>query len=275
MLSWGLLLDDYEIKTRFFDEIKGHWVFNINAFVEYVGDKNFLANSYTRFRNRIGLTIDDKSLRERGEVSLVWPYKDCVLEGGQTKEEEKRSEIFFNEALAQDEIDCLFDPKALTNWKRCSVDGEHDAVEIRRDDKGTIRENLIVKGNNLVALHTLKAQFRSQVKLIYIDPPYNTGSDSFGYNDSFNRSSWLTFMRNRLEVARELLRDDGVIFVQCDNNEQAYLKVLMDEVFGSENFIEVITVVNNPSGRDYGGVANMHEFINVFSKSNSYKNISN
>ncbi len=267
----GLLLDDREIKTRFFEEIKGHWVFNINAFVEYVGDKNFLANSYTRFRNRIGLTIDDKSLRERGEVSLVWPYKDCVLEGGQTKEEEKRSEIFFNEALAQDEIDCLFDPKALTNWKRYSVDGEHDAAEIRRDEKGTIRENLVVKGNNLIALHTLKAQFRSQVKLIYIDPPYNTGSDSFGYNDSFNRSSWLTFMRNRLEVARGLLRDDGVIFVQCDNNEQAYLKVLMDEVFGSENFIEVITVVNNPSGRDYGGVANMHEFINVFSKSNSYK----
>ncbi|PIU61794.1 MAG: hypothetical protein COS85_20305 [Armatimonadetes bacterium CG07_land_8_20_14_0_80_59_28] len=85
-----LLLSDPKIKEKFFDEIEGHWVFNHNTFIEYVSDKNFLANSYTRFRNRIGLTIDGKFLRERGEVSLVWPYKDCVLEGGQTKDEEKR-----------------------------------------------------------------------------------------------------------------------------------------------------------------------------------------
>ena len=87
----------------------------------------------------------------------------------------------------------------------------------------------------MLALHTLKTQFRGQVKLIYIDPPYNTGSDSFGYNDNFNHSTWLTFMKNRLEVAKTLLAENGVIFVQCDDNEQAYLKVLMDEVFGSEN----------------------------------------
>ncbi|PJB72214.1 MAG: DNA methylase, partial [Armatimonadetes bacterium CG_4_9_14_3_um_filter_58_7] len=74
-----LLLSDPKIKEKFFDEIEGHWVFNHNTFIEYVSDKNFLANSYTRFRNRIGLTIDGKFLRERGEVSLVWPYKDCVL----------------------------------------------------------------------------------------------------------------------------------------------------------------------------------------------------
>ena len=266
-----LLLGDADIKAKFFDEIEGHWIFNTNTFIEYVSDKGFLANSYTRFRNKIGLNIEDKFLPERGEVSLVWPYKDCVLEGGQTKEEEKRKEIFFNEILAHDEIDRLFDLKVLTGWKRHTVDGEGEVTEIKRDDNGVIRENLLIKGNNLLALHTLKTQFRGKVKLIYIDPPYNTGGDSFGYNDSFNHSAWLTFMKNRLEVGRELLRDDGVIFVQCDNNEQAYLKVLMDEVLGSENFIEVITVVNNPRGRDYGGVANMHEFINVFSKSNSYK----
>lgn len=109
-----LLLSQPDIKAKFFEEIEGHWIFNINTFIEYVSDKNFLANSYTRFRNKIGLTIDDKFLRERGEVSLVWPYKDCVLEGGQTKEEEKRKEIFFNEILAHDEIDRLFDPKVLT-----------------------------------------------------------------------------------------------------------------------------------------------------------------
>ena len=116
------------------------------------------------------------------------------------------------------------------------------------------RPNLLIKGNNLIALHTLKEYFRhapqqDKVKLIYIDPPYNTGNDSFNYNDRFNHSTWLTFMKNRLEIARELLRDDGVIFVQCDDNEQAYLKVLMDEIFGRENFVNSISVRSStPSG---------------------------
>ena len=235
-----LLLTDNEIKAKFFDEIAGHWVFNHNTFINYITDKNFLANAYTRFRNKIGLNIEGKFLRERGEVSLVWPYKDCVLEGGQTKEEEKRKEIFFNEILAQDEIDRMFDPKVLTNWKRHTVDGEREVKDIQRDENGTIRENLIVKGNNLIALHTLKQQFRGQVKLIYIDPPYNTGTDSFGYNDNFNHSSWLTFMRNRLEVAKEFLEDDGVILIHIDDQEMHYLKVVADDIFGRDNFIATV-----------------------------------
>ena len=136
----------------------------------------------------------------------------------------------------------MFDPKVLTNWKRHTAAGEQDITEIKRDENSTIRENLIIKGNNLIALHSLKEQFHGQVKLIYIDPPYNTGNDSFGYNDSFNHSSWLTFMRNRLEVAKTLLRDDGVIFVQCDDSEAAYLKVLMDDVFEDETYATTIYV---------------------------------
>ena len=237
-----LLIGDADIKAKFFDEIAGHYIFNHNTFIDYVSAKGFLANSYTRFRNRIGLDIGDKSMRERGEVSLVWPYKDCVLEGGQTKEEEKREEIFFNEVLAQDEINRMFAPKVLTHYKRHTVDGEQEVTEIARDEDGTIRENLLIKGNNLLALHTLKKQFYGKVKLIYIDPPYNTGSDSFGYNDNFNHSSWLTFMKNRLEVARELLRDDGLIFIHIDNRELAYLKCLCDEVFGRNNFRNGIIV---------------------------------
>ena len=235
-----LLLKDKEIKAKFFDEVEGHWVFNHNTFINYITNKNFLANSYTRFRNKIGLNIGDKFLRERGEVSLVWPYKDCVLEGGQTKEEEKRKEIFFNETLAQDEINRMFDPKVLNNWKRHTAAGEQDVTNIQRDENGIIRENLIIKGNNLIALHTLKQQFRGQVKLIYIDPPYNTGSDSFGYNDSFNHSSWLTFMRNRLEVAREFLKDDGVILIHIDDQEMHYLKLVADDIFDRDNFIATV-----------------------------------
>jgi adenine-specific DNA-methyltransferase len=265
-----LLLSNSELKNKFFIKIKESLVFNINDFVGFIQDKNFLADSYTKYRNKIGLNIDGKFLNERKEVALVWPFKDCVLEGGQTREDAKRKEIFFNEILAQDEINRLLDPKVLTNWKRCTVNGEEEVKELKRDKDGTIKENLIIKGNNLLALHSLKKQFQNKIKLIYIDPPYNTGNDSFGYNDSFNHSTWLTFMKNRLEVAKDLLRDDGVIFVQCDSKEQAYLKVLMDEIFDRSNFIEVITVVNNPRGRDYGGVANMHEFINVFSKTAEY-----
>lgn len=265
-----LLLSDNEFKNKFFSKIKESLVFNVNNFIGYVQDKNFLADSYTKYRNKIGLNIDGKFLNERKEVALVWPFKDCVLEGGQTREDAKRKEIFFNEVLAQDEIDRLLDPKVMTNWKRYTVNGEEELKELKRDNDGTIKENLIIKGNNLLALHSLKKQFQNKIKLIYIDPPYNTGNDSFGYNDSFNHSTWLTFMKNRLDVAKDLLRDDGVIFVQCDSKEQAYLKILMDEIFDRSNFIEVITVVNNPRGRDYGGVANMHEFINVFSKTAEY-----
>jgi adenine-specific DNA-methyltransferase len=236
-----LLLSDKNIKAKFFDEIEGHWIFNINTFIEFVSDKNFLDNSYTRYKNRVGLTIDGKYLKERGEVALVWPYKDCVLEGGQTKEEEMRKEIFFNEVLAQDEIDRLLDPKVLTNFKRYTTEGEKPVTEIKRDEVGTIRENLILKGNNLLALHCLKKQLAGKIKLIYIDPPYNTGNDSFGYNDSFNHSAWLTFMKNRLEIARVLLSSDGAIFVQISDVNVAFLKMVMDEVFNGE-FVNQITI---------------------------------
>jgi len=264
-----LLLSDKEIKAKFFDEIEEHWIFNINTFLEYLSQKNFLDNSYTRFRNRIGLTIGEKYLRERGEVALVWAYKDTVLEGGQTKEEEKRKEIFFNEVLAQDEINRLLDPKALTNFTRYTAKGKEKVKEFKRENRGgVIRENLILKGNNLLALHTLKNQFRGQVKLIYIDPPYNTGTDSFGYNDNFNHSTWLTFMKNRLDVAKELLTQDGSIWINIDDDEAHYLKVLCDEVFGRENFVaNVIWQKKYTIANDAQYFSDNHDHILVFANS--------
>jgi len=265
-----LLLSDREIKAKFFDEIEKHWIFNINTFLEYISQKNFLDNSYTRFRNRIGLTIDGKYLRERGEVALVWPYKDTVLEGGQTKEEERRREIFFNEILAQDEINRLLDPKVLTNFARYTAKGKEKVTDFRRDENGVIRENLIIKGNNLLALHTLKTQFRGRVKLIYIDPPYNTGNDSFGYNDGFNHSSWLTFMKNRLEAAKLLLADNGLIFVQCDDKEQAYLKVMLDDILGRDNHLATLVwEARSGQGNTVEFFAESHEYILCFAKNKS------
>ena len=231
------LLTHEGLKRNFFTEVEGVLVFDKVKFQKFVMNKRFLPDSYTSFKNRVGLTNEDGDfLSESREVVLSWPYKDCVLEGGQTKEDAKRNEVFWNEILAPDEINRLTEPKVLTNFRRYDADGEHEVDSISMED------NLIIKGNNLLALHSLKKKYAGKVKLIYIDPPYNTGSDSFGYNDNFNHSTWLTFMRNRLEVARMLLKDDGVICVQCDDNEQAYLKVLMDEIFGCENFLSVLTV---------------------------------
>ena len=172
---------------------------------------------------------------ENKEVVLVWPYKDCVLEGGMTKEDQKRDEIFYNETLAPDDINRLLDAKVFTNFKRIDKKGEHKLDGFNRDEKGTIKDNLIIKGNNLLALASLKKEFAGKVKLIYIDPPFNT-DNTFAYNDSFDHSTWLVFMRNRLEMAKQLLTNDGSIYVNIDYNEVHYLKILMDEVFGRNNF---------------------------------------
>lgn len=254
----GLLLDNADLKEKFFVNVKGTLVFNQNLFVQFLEQKNYLNDSYTQYKNKVGLTIDGKYLKQRNEVALVWPFKDCILEGGQSREEDKREEIFFNEILAQDEITQLLEPKVLTNAKRIDKDGERDFSSFTRDaemnkkrglSEDTITDNLIIKGNNLLALHSLKKEFAGKVKLIYIDPPYNTGNDSFKYNDSFNHSTWLTFMKNRLAVANNLLTMNGVIFINVDDKEYSYLKVVCDDVFGRDNFLNVIAVkTSDPSG---------------------------
>ena len=224
-----ILLSNDNLKNHFFIDVDGLMVFDNEKFIRFVNNKAFLPDSYTSFNNKIGLDVDGKSISESRDVVLIWPYKDCALEGGQTKEDQKRDEIFWNEILAPDDIDRLFDPKVITEFKHIDIKGSHEVTDFTNTD------NLIIKGNNLLALHSLKKQFLGRVKLIYIDPPYNTGSDSFRYNDSFNHSTWLTFMKDRLRIAKKLLRPDGFIFVQCDDNEQAYLLVLMDEIFEAEN----------------------------------------
>lgn len=227
-----MLLSHDGLKNNFFAEVDGLLVFDKVKFQKFVMNKRFLADSYTSFKNKIGLTgDDDEFLSESREVVLSWPYKDCVLEGGQTKEDAKRNEVFWNEILAPDEINRLTEPKVLTGFKRYTANGAEEVKSVSKND------NLIIKGNNLLALHSLLKAYRNQVKLIYIDPPYNTGNDGFQYNDSFNHSSWLTFMRNRLTVARELLKEDGVIFVSLDDKEAHYCKILLDNIFGRENFI--------------------------------------
>ena len=137
-------------------------------------------------------------------------------------------------------------------------------------------ENLYIVGDNLHALQHLVKSYAGKIKCIYIDPPYNTGSDGFAYNDDFgftaqqligrigvsedeaerildmqgksSHSAWLTFMYPRLQLAKELLNDDGVIFISIDDNEQANLRLLCDEIFGEQNFVAGFVVVRSEGG---------------------------
>ena len=222
-----------ETRKHFFTDVDGIAVFDKVGFGWVINNREFLPDSYTRYKNKIGL-VNNKGeyISASNDVELVFPYKDCVLEGGQTKEDQKRSEIFYNETLAPDEVDRLLYPKVFTNAKRYTADGVQSITDISEND------NLIIKGNNLLAISSLLNRYEGKIKCIYIDPPYNTGKkNSFGYNDNFNHSSWLTFMKNRIEIAKKLLTQDGVLLVQCDDKEQAYLKVLCDEIFQPEQFV--------------------------------------
>ena len=268
----GLLLDNADLKEKFFVNVKGTLVFNQNLFVQFLEQKNYLNDSYTQYKNKVGLTIDGKYLKQRNEVALVWPFKDCILEGGQSREEDKREEIFFNEILAQDEITQLLEPKVLTNAKRIDKDGEKPLDQFNRNENGTITDNLIIKGNNLLALHTLKEEFAGKVKLIYIDPPYyfsktSKNVDSFTYNSSFKLSTWLVFLRNRLVEAKQMLSENGVIFISIDDGGQAHLKLILDEIFGTENFIANLpTIMNLKGNNDEFAFAGTHEYTIVYAK---------
>ncbi len=255
-----LLLSDEQLKGHFFQNVDGMLIFDKVAFQRFVNNKSFLPDSFTQFKNKIGLSVDSHYLNESGDVVLSWPYKDCVLEGGQTKEEQKRSEVFWNETLAPEQVDTLLAPKALQNFVKYETGGENRDFQLQRND------NLIIKGNNLLALHTLKTKFMGAINLIYIDPPYNTENDGFQYNDKFNHSTWLTFMKNRLEVARELLSQSGLIAVQITDIEFAYLKVLMDECFGRDNFIETIIWKKRSGAPNDKTIGATHEYIILFAK---------
>ncbi len=252
-----LLCSNTSLKSFFFEVVGAYLVFDKVKFQKFVSNKNFLPDSYTSFKNKVGLTADGQYLTHSSELELVWPYKDCVFEGGQADDNEKRFEIFWNQTLAPNEIDRLLEPKVLTNMQRFDKDG--NAVPL---GDFTASDSLLVKGNNLLALHTLRDTFAGKVKVIYIDPPYNptnSKNNTFTYNNTFNRSTWLTFMKNRLDVARDFLTKDGCLIVAIDENEQAHLGVLLKETFPKHE-VHCITIVHNPRGVQGANFSYTHEY---------------
>lgn len=230
------LLGNEKMKKVFFTDVEGVMVFDKIKFQRFVSDTQFLGGSYTMFKNKIGLANENgRFVSESREVVLSWPYKDCMLEGGQTKEDAKRNEVFWNETLAPDEVNRLTEPKVFSNFKRYDKEDEHQVDHLSDND------NLIIKGNNLLALHSLKKKYAGQVKLIYIDPPYyfrkKLSTDTFKYNSNFHLSTWLTFMRDRLECAKHLLAPSGTIWIHMGDEGMHYLKLVADQVFGINHFI--------------------------------------
>ena len=245
-----LLLGAESLRDHFFAEVGGTMVFDKVRFAEFVSNKAFLPDSYTAFRNRIGLTDGSGHyLKDSGDVVLAWPYKDCVLEGGMTKEDAKRDEVFWNTTLAPDDITRLFEAKALTGFERWDVEavkkGEAKPVEAIDPEK----DNLLIKGNNLLVLRSLLKRYAGKVDCVYIDPPYNPPSDSntFLYNNRFNHSSWLTFMKNRIDQAKLLMKPLGSMIVAIDENELFPLGFLLREIFPNHE-IHCVSIIHNPRG---------------------------
>lgn len=235
-----LLLSNEKIKNRFFTKVDDLLVFDKMAFVWAINNKAFLKDSYTRFKNKIGFTDENgQFISSKKDVVLSFPYKDCILEGGQTKEDRNRDEIYYNELLAPDDIDRLLAPKVFTNAKKYTKDNVIDITKFDEND------NLIIKGNNLLGLSSLLGRFENSIKCVFIDPPYyfidTKPSDTFCYNSNFKLSTWLVFMKNRLEQTYKLLKKNGVLFITISDEGAHYLKVLADEIFDMENFIADIT----------------------------------
>ena len=254
----SLLHSDSEVRQHFFTKIGDFTVFQKDKFLQFSNAKEWLPDSYTAFKNKIGLATNGQLLSESDNVVIDWAFKDCVLEAGMKEEEANRKEVFYNEILAPNEVNRLLEPKAFSKAVRYSSTGEAPVKALKMGDNGVPVENLLIRGNNLLALSSLKEIYAKRVRFIYIDPPYNTDSDML-YNDRFRNSTWLTFIKNRLEMAKKLLADDGLIAVQIDNRMFAHLKILMDEIFGADNLQAVINI----KVKESGGVGNDEFLIDV------------
>ena len=256
------LVANEKIRSVYGSDIDGILIFDFDKLCSLLKYKEYWANSFTKYRNKVGLTSNGKYLDYNSDVVLDFPFKDCVLEGGMTKEDHGKDEIYYNEVIARDEVDNLTSPKVLTNIiKHSNNEICENVVNFEENN------NMIIKGNNLIALHSITKRYSGKVKLIYIDPPYNTGSDSFKYNDKFNRATWLTFIKNRLEISKELLSIDGSIFISCDDSESHYLKVLCDSVFQEINFVcNVIWEKKFAPQNDAKWFSDNHDHILVYAK---------
>ncbi|MGN8647792.1 DNA methyltransferase [Gracilibacillus sp. HCP3S3_G5_1] len=251
------------LKDNFTMDIAGNTILQTNQLIDLLEADEYWQDSYTKYSKKIGLTAGGKFIDENEDVVLDFPYKDTILKASMSKEDTDKNDLrpdepFLNEVIAKEEIDVLLDEKIFNNIVKYYSDGNYETVN------EYMEENLLIKGNNLIALHSIKAKFLNSFDVIYIDPPYNVTSsnNTFIYNNNFNHSSWLTFMKNRLDVAKDLLKkEEGVLIVAIDDNEVNYLGVLLDEIFKDGYEKHMITVVHNPRGVQGTNFSYSHEYL--------------
>ena len=268
----NLLMKEENVKNHFFTTLEdGVIVFKKDVFLQFLNNKEFLPDSYTAYKTKIGLGTDNGYyISENNNIVLNFPYKDCILEGGQTKEDIKRQEVFFNEILAPNEITRLLSEKVFNKFQLIDQNGQHEVETIHETD------NLIIKGNNLLALYSLKKRYAGKIKTVLIDPPYYfnkvKASDSFNYNSNFKLSTWLVFMKNRLEVARDLLTNDGFCIIIIGEEGYAHLKILSDEIFGVDKYVGTISWRKSDNQANVGDFAKVTDYILIYKKNSGLLN---
>jgi len=262
------MLDNEKIKNNFTTKIDEHIVFKTNHFIEVFQADEYWEDSYTKYSKKIGLASNGNFLDEASETVLDFPYKDTVLKASMSKEDTDKEDLkpdepFLNEIIAREEIDVLLDKKILKNAKKYTAK-EEEIFDFSKED------NLILKGNNLLALHSLKEKYSNGIKMVFIDPPYyfhkTKPSDAFLYNSNFKMSTWLTFMKNRLEVTHDLMNEDGVLFITISDEGAHYLKVITDSIFGVDNFIADITWESRTSVSSDGLMSMNSNHVLVYAK---------
>ena len=266
----AVMLKSDLLKENFTMQVADTTIFQIHNLIELFEADEFWKDSYTKYSKKIGLTSGGKFIDESTDVVLDFPYKDTVLKASMSKEDTEKEDLrpeepFLNEVIAKEEIDTLLDKKILVNTKRYTANSVEESNDFSEED------NLILKGNNLLALHSLKECYTGKVKQIFIDPPYyfvdKKNDDTFGYNSNFKLSTWLTFLKNRLEIAKELLTEDGTIWISIDDGGSHYLKVLCDSIFGGKNFVSnVIWEKKFSPQNDATWLSDSHDHILVFAK---------
>ncbi len=262
------ILTNAILNETFTEDIAGATILKINDIIQMLEVDEYWSNSYTRYTNKIGLAANNRYLDETTDVVLNFPYKDGILKAGMTKDDVSREdaeESFLNEIVAREEIDVLLDEKILKNAKKYDKNGSSPVSEIKDTD------NLIIKGNNLLALHSLKKRFAGKIKSIIIDPPYyfkkTKTSDAFNYNSNFKLSTWLVFMKNRLDVAKELLSDEGLCIIIVGEEGYAQLKLLADNIFEGDKYIGTISWRKSDNQANIGEFAKVTDYILIYKKS--------
>lgn len=267
------ILTNAILNEAFTEDIAGATILKINDIIQMLEVDEYWSNSYTRYTNKIGLSTNNRYLDEVTDVVLNFPYKDSILKASMTKDDVSREdaeESFLNEIVAREEIDVLLDEKIFKNAKKYDKNGSSPVSEIKATD------NLIIKGNNLLALHSLKKRFAGKIKSIIIDPPYyfkkTKSSDAFNYNSNFKLSTWLVFMKNRLDVAKEMLSDEGLCIIIIGEEGYAQLKLLADNIFGGDKYIGMISWRKSDNQANIGEFAKVTDYILIYKKSSGKLN---